>query len=437
MKAEKYLRPLNSRVRLVGLIIGVTIHVLFINTYIRYYENMTLLVFSFSIFFPIFAIYIYSKLVLATVYKARVNEDEEIEKQIEDATVSLVIPFYNEELEFIEAQVESILKQKKQFTNVYYIDDGSKSSAVSDFLTIVSREVPFINLHISEKNIGKREAQGLILPSITTEYIMTSDSDTILEEDCLYELLVPFYSKKESENIVSVTGKVMSSNEDSNFLTRVLNMRYFNAFESERAAQSATNSVIVASGPCTIYKTEIILNNLDDYLNQYFLNKKQTFGDDRCLTNISLKYGDVLYQSSAVVKTNVPTTMKSFIKQQIRWNRSFFRESILGIKGMVKHKHIKPLLWIILEVLMFVLMITTISIAFYSMIFEEGYLFLEFSMFFMFLIVNSIVRNIYYFSVTPKTIYLAPIYGTIHLFIIMPVKVYALFTIKDMRWITR
>ncbi len=437
LRKRKYTRPLSTNVRVIGLILGLVIHTLFIILYKELYESMTLLVFSLSLFFPLFFVYIYSKLIFATLYRKEELDNPEIDDKIQQATVSLVVPFYNENLKLMKQQVRTILDQRKPFTHVYFIDDGSDTKEVSNFLQEICDQFPNFHLYICDKNGGKRNAQGKVLSLIDTDFIMTTDSDTQLLEDCLYELLIPFFKKSKKREVVSVTGKVLASNESENLLTKTLNSRYFNAFEAERAAQSVTRSVIVASGPCTIYKSKIIQDNLDEYLNQIFLGKKQTFGDDRCLTNIALRYGEVLYQSSAVALTHIPSTFKGFIRQQIRWNRSFFRESFLGLRSMSKARHIKPLLWIVLELIMFVLLLVTLALAIYSIFFQSGYLLLETLLFALFVIVNSLVRNIYYFTITPMTFLIAPLYGFLHLLVITPIKIYALFTLKDNRWITR
>ncbi len=437
LREKKFTHPLSKKTRIIGLIIALFIHASFLLIYKELYESMTLLVFSLSFFFPLFFIYIYSKLIFAASYKEVTNNDPEIEKKIKAATVSLVVPFYNENLNLMKQQITTILEQSKPFDHVYFIDDGSENPDVSNFLKKVCDNVPSFHLHICKENGGKRNAQGVVFPLISTDFIMTTDSDTQLMKNCLHELLIPFFKDKGKREVVCVTGKVVASNESENLLTRILNARYFNAFESERAAQSVTRSVIVASGPCTIYKSNIIQENLDEYLNQIFLGKRQTFGDDRCLTNIALRYGEVLYQSSAVALTHIPSTFKGFVLQQIRWNRSFFRESFLGIHSMTKANHIKPLLWILLELIMFILMLVTLSTATYSIFFQTGYLALEISLFLLFIIVNSLVRNIYYFTVTSTTLILAPLYGFIHLLVITPLKIYSLFTLNNNRWITR
>ena len=69
------------------------------------------------------------------------------------------------------------------------------------------------------------------------------------------------------------------------------------------------------------------MENLDKWLNQTFLGQKATFGDDRSLTNIMLRNYRTYYQDTAICSTIVPNNHKVFLKQQMRWKRSWLRES--------------------------------------------------------------------------------------------------------------
>ena len=71
---------------------------------------------------------------------------------------------------------------------------------------------------------------------------------------------------------------------------------------------------------------------MDAWLNQKFLGQKATFGDDRAMTNFVLKKHRTFYQDSAVCSTIVPNKYKVFLKQQMRWKRSWLRESIIAGK---------------------------------------------------------------------------------------------------------
>jgi len=68
-----------------------------------------------------------------------------------------------------------------------------------------------------------------------------------------------------------------------------------------------------------------------------FLGKKITFGDDRALTNLMLRKGyKTIYHDKAEAYTIVPNTLKTFLKQQIRWKKGWFINSIRSVKFVTK-----------------------------------------------------------------------------------------------------
>jgi hyaluronan synthase len=74
------------------------------------------------------------------------------------------------------------------------------------------------------------------------------------------------------------------------------------------------------------------------WLNQHFLGIQATFGDDRSLTNYLLRKYRVIYAADAVATTIVPEHHKQFLKQQLRWKKSWFRETLIAATFMWK-KH--------------------------------------------------------------------------------------------------
>ena len=74
---------------------------------------------------------------------------------------------------------------------------------------------------------------------------------------------------------------------------------------------------------------------MKQWLSQTFLGIKRTFGDDRGLTNLILRDGlETIYVPVARASTIVPETLSKYIRQQIRWRRSFIIEAIIGAGHM-------------------------------------------------------------------------------------------------------
>lgn len=57
-----------------------------------------------------------------------------------------------------------------------------------------------------------------------------------------------------------------------------------------------------------------------------------TYGDDRSLTNFILKKWDVIYCREAKATTIVPEKYGIYMRQQIRWKKSWMREGITPAK---------------------------------------------------------------------------------------------------------
>ena len=65
---------------------------------------------------------------------------------------------------------------------------------------------------------------------------------------------------------------------------------------------------------------------------------ESTFGDDRSLTNCVLRDWKVRYESKAVSTRSCRTTFQQFMKQQLRWKRSWTRESLI-VARFIWRKH--------------------------------------------------------------------------------------------------
>lgn len=107
-------------------------------------------------------------------------------------------------------------------------------------------------------------------------------------------------------------------------------VRYYISFRINKAAEAYFDAVTCLSGPLACYRKDIVIEHLDEWLNQKFLGQKATFGDDRSLTNIVLRKHRTNYQDTAVCSTIVPNDYNVFLKQQMRWKRSWLRESMIA-----------------------------------------------------------------------------------------------------------
>lgn len=248
--------------------------------------------------------------------------------------VSVIIPCFNEE-KWIQRTIQSCINQNypADKLEVIVVDDQSTDGSVEQIKDIIGRltKAEDSRYNISERisyivqpqNAGKREALAAGVKVAKHEYVVFVDSDSFLDPFAVRNLVQPFKDSK----MAGVTGRTDVANTYTNALTKIQSVRYYIAFRIMKAAESYFDCVTCLSGPLSCYKKELVLEYLDQWLNQTFLGQKATFGDDRALTNLMLRHHRTYYQDTAVCSTIVPNDNKVFLKQQMRWKRSWLRES--------------------------------------------------------------------------------------------------------------
>lgn len=232
---------------------------------------------------------------------------------------------------------------------------------------------------------------------------------------------------------MAATGHINARNRDTNLLTRLLDMRYDNAFRVERASQSVTGHILVCSGPISCYRREVVMDNLQRYLNQTVLGVPASVGDDRCLTNYAIEKGTTIYQSTAECITDVPDTMCVFLKQQTRWSKSFFRETFISMRMIFTHPIV--FLWSFVEIVLWIIFLAAVG---YNIIWHFWNLtWVDWVFYLILACLSAYARNVHYMFKYPLCYLMAPIYGLIHFFTIHIVRLTALATLRVDKWGTR
>jgi hypothetical protein len=144
---------------------------------------------------------------------------------------------------------------------------------------------------------------------------------------------------------------VATLNPRDTWLTQLTSRRYWLAFEVERAAQGRFGAVTCVSGPLGGYRRDLIEKIKDKFVEQRFLGRICTFGDDRHLTNLVLGSGYQVAYSRAEAWTQVPDRVLPYLRQQIRWSRSFWRESLWTVRALPRHG-----LWLTFDCLLTILL---------------------------------------------------------------------------------
>lgn len=344
--------------------------------------------------------------------------------------VSIIIPCYNEDKEYLIKCITSACSADYPNKEVIIVDDGSTDKDTCGVIKELGNIYPFLAFRFKE-NRGKRHAMALGFREAKGDILVTVDSDSIITSgDSIRELVKPLIDMR----VGTVSGCILVNNAEKSFMTRVQDARYWIAFFIEKSSQNPYNSVTCASGPFSAYRREYLMEYLDKWENQVFLGKECTYGDDRGLTTLMLKDGyDVKFARDAILYTNVPETLGKFIKQQIRWKKSFIRENWYLSKFIYKR-----------NVLM------NIEFMFFWVVFISGYvtkaviisLFIfgsiEPSRYIMMLLFVTFIHYTYAFIKSPgKRGYFGVLYGILNEFIFVWLFIYALATMRDGKWGTR
>lgn len=280
------------------------------------------------------ALYLLSRYLFAAFYRSVPAEPEFV------PGVSIIIPCFNEE-KWIQKTIISCLDQYYPLDKleIIIVDDYSSDNSVQKIEEIIyalkkecvqyniEERIKFIK---SEKNSGKRAALAKGVEIAKHELVAFVDSDSFLRPTAIRNLVQPFRDHK----VGGVTGRTDVENKWTNYITKMQTVRYYVAFRILKAAESIFDTVTCLSGPISCYRKDLVLENKKAWLEQKFLGHPATFGDDRSMTNFILRHHRTVYQDTAICSTIVPSEFNIFLKQQMRWKRSWLRESLIAGKYM-------------------------------------------------------------------------------------------------------
>ncbi len=337
--------------------------------------------------------------------------------------VLCIVPCYNEGPELVHETVKALLRQTILPDMIHVVDDGSQTP-------LVTFEDPLVRWH-RIPNGGKREAQAYALKLHTSgefDYILTVDSDSVLDDDALEHML----RAMEDARVQACTGMIFVRNWNVNFLTRLTDINVVTSCLLFRMSRSILGVVSPTSGALALYRSAVIYDNLDDYLNS------GTAGDDRRLSFYALLRGQVVGVTEAVVCTQLPETWKGIFWQRMRWSKSAWLGTgfvLTNLRKLVIAFYVFPLLF----TLMWPFVITTlivVAVRYHNPVLINGFAFWE-----MCSITQTAVYAIYRPGFTRRQRVtqwlLSPLYPLLGLIILRPAAYWALTALKNTSWHTR
>ena len=232
-------------------------------------------------------------------------------------TVVVNVPVYNEEPATLDRCLYSLARQTRPPDRVEIVDDGSDV----DYTQLREHwhgwhgatEFRWIRRNV---NMGKKHVQAVTFAG-RADIFVTVDSDTALERRAIAEGIKPFRNPK----VMSVAGIELAFNSTVNWLTRTVSARslYFQIVAC--GAQSVLGDVLVNRGAYALYRSTLVKEFIPAYLNETFLGRPVSLGDDAALTLFAQVRGRAVQQPTAFALTMYPEKLSHHFRQWIRWMR--------------------------------------------------------------------------------------------------------------------
>jgi hyaluronan synthase len=246
-------------------------------------------------------------------------------------SVAFIVPVKNEGL-MIGVTIRGLFEANypDDRFEVVVVNDGSDDETAT-VLRIAQRAHPRLKVIELPTNVGKRHAMAAGIRATESEIVVVIDSDTLVEPNAVSLLVRSFADTK----VAAVSGLTNILNEDANILTRVQGLIYEISFLIHKSAEALLGSVTCCPGCFSAYRRECIAPLLDEWSTQTFLGRETIFGDDRALTMLLLRDGwDVRFDAQAVAHTEAPEKLRGYLRQQLRWKKSWIQQGLRACKFM-------------------------------------------------------------------------------------------------------
>jgi cellulose synthase/poly-beta-1,6-N-acetylglucosamine synthase-like glycosyltransferase len=223
---------------------------------------------------------------------------------------AILVPAYNE-AKVISHTLLALLKLTSA-ENIYVIDDGSSDSTKQTALQ-------FTKNVFKTKNHGKAHALNLGIKHFKLtknyKYIFFMDADTQPKPNFL-EITIPHFEEDSGKKTICVVGQVKGIG--TNWISKYRQWEYLISHLIHKKAQNIIQGILVVPGCATIYRSEI-------FEKLKFPSGTLTEDMDFTFLMHRLGYHNMVFDNRAVVYTQDPQDLKSFIKQISRWYTGFWQ----------------------------------------------------------------------------------------------------------------
>ncbi len=279
--------------------------------------------------------------------------------------VSIILPAFNEEKTIVES-VRSLLFIRYPSYELLVVNDSSNDGTLKTLIeafdliktdyvyrrSIETEKIRGIYISKVHKNIividkengGKADALNAGINVSKFPYFCAVDADTILGEDALAKLILPFINDpdrtvavggvvKPANGSVIQMGRLLQEKLTGNLLIILQGIEYARAFFLGRLGLSSINSLLIISGAFGLFKKEDVLK-VQGY-------KKKSLGEDMMLVvklhklkKQEKKKYRISFVADTVCWTEIPYSFRVLARQRVRWQMGLL-ESIFENRNMI------------------------------------------------------------------------------------------------------
>ncbi len=220
------------------------------------------------------------------------------------ASIAVLIPAYNEE-KVISTSIRALLAAPEGNFKIIVIDDGSSDGTADVVRNSFAHTERVIVL--GKENGGKWAALNHGLTHTDADVVVTLDADTQFEPDALRWLVRHFADP----SVAAVAGAAIVGNQ-INLITRFQALEYVTNQNLDRRALELVNGITVVPGAIGAWRRSALLavgGFLPDTLAE----------DSEATVRLARRNWKVLYEPRAAARTEAPETVRTFMKQRLRW----------------------------------------------------------------------------------------------------------------------
>ncbi len=242
-----------------------------------------------------------------------------------NVTSSIIIPVVDEDQDLFREVLARIVEQRP--TEVIVVINGPRNVVLEKICA------DFWVQWCWTETAGKRNALRLGVGLSRGEICVLVDSDTLWTPGTLRELVKPF----RDPTVGGVTTRQRILEPGRTMLTRWADWLENVRSEYSMPAMSVLGTVGCLPGRTIAFRRRLLVGCMHRFLTERFLGVFLEVSDDRTLTNYTLMAGyKTVYQSTSLVYTDAPTSLRGLVKQQFRWARGSQYNTLRMMPWMVR-----------------------------------------------------------------------------------------------------